>query len=222
MPTTEMFAVQLFRYPGSKANPKALRQIKSLFPQSFKCYREPFVGSGAIFWTIPITTKRWINDYNRNLIAVYEALKARPKEFVERCNAIPPATADEPMVTKRSGIRYPRRLLETFEQFKRDEGMDRALRYLFVNRCAWNGRVILDQKRLSRTYFSNPDGWNTELLDKLAEAAEIVAETKITCSDFEELFDEPGDEVFIFADPPYLNDTELDQSGKLYEHGFTM
>jgi len=214
--------MQIFRYPGSKANPKALRQIKALFPASFQGYREPFVGGGAVYGTELPTTERWINDYNRPLIAVYEALKSRPGKLIELCREIPPAAPDEQMLIKRSGARYPVRMVEKFEKFKMDDEMDPALRYLFLNRCAWNGRVILDRKRLSRTYFSNPAGWSTKLLDKLAEAAEIVAGTKITCSDFEELFNEPGEDVFVFADPPYVKDTELHTSGKLYEHGFTM
>jgi len=215
--------MQLFRYPGSKANGRAQRQIKSFFPVSFKEYREPFVGSGAIYWTIPSTTPRWINDFNRNLIAVYEALKYRPGKFIELCREIPPADPEEPVLTKPSGARYPLRLLEKFKQFKLDDGMDPALRYLFLNRCAWNGRVILDQKRRhSSTHFSAPCGWCFKLFDKLAEAAEVVADTRIACSDFEELFNAPGDDVFIFADPPYVKDTELHKTRKLYEHGFTM
>jgi DNA adenine methylase len=123
---------------------------------------------------------------------------------------------------KPSGARYPFRLVEQFRQLLQNEDADPALRYLFLNRCGWNGRVILNSDWRHRTYFSNPKGWSLTLLGRLADAAQTVADAKITCSDFEWLFDEPGEDVFIFADPPYMADTNFTKSSKLYECGFTL
>lgn len=209
-----------FRYPGGKS--RVARLMKSFFPGTFSEYREPFVGGGGVYWTMPVTMSRWVNDLNRPLIAVYEALKRRPRDFYESCVAIAPPSAEELARSACGGQRRAPRLFELFEQFKADDEMDQALRYLFLNRCSWNGRVILDPARYSRTAFTKPQGWSDMFLRDLARAADLVAGTTVTCSDFETLFDEPGSDVLIFADPPYVKDTELSLNAKLYERGFSM
>jgi DNA adenine methylase len=214
--------MKLFRYPGAKSNKDALRQITSHFPSSFQEYRESFVGGGSVFATIDASIPRWINDLNRPLIAVYEALKARPQEFAALCHSISPFEPHEDSFRKVNGISYPIRLFNRFHQLLQDDDADAALRYLFLNRCAWNGRVILDKQWRHRTSFSNPKGWSAVLNDRLAAAANIVADAKITCSDFEWLFDEPGEDVFIYSDPPYVVETNLTKGAKLYECGFSM
>jgi DNA adenine methylase len=69
--------------------------------------------------------------------------------------------------------------------------------------------------------YSDASGWNIVTTDRLARAAEHVQDTKITCGDYERLFTAAGDNVWVYADPPYVKDTELERSGKLYQYGFT-
>ena len=214
--------MSIFRYPGGKSKSQALQQIKACFPAEYAEYREPFVGGGGVFWSINPSIPRWINDRNRSLIAVYEALKTRPQQFIESCKSIAPASAQEEMLHSKTGIPYPKRLVKLFQSYLYDDSSDPALRYYFLNRCAWNGRVILDPSRRNRASFSNPRGWSAVLPLKLAKAAEMVATAKITCSSYESLFEHPGKDVLIFADPPYVVDTNFPASGKLYEFSFSM
>ena len=79
---SKLFAPVVLRYPGGKSKPQARDQIKAYFPDTFAAYREPFLGGAGIFFSVDPAIPRWINDLNRPLIAVYEALKARPKEFI--------------------------------------------------------------------------------------------------------------------------------------------
>jgi DNA adenine methylase len=110
-----------------------------------------------------------------------------------------------------------------FERLLWDDAADPALRYLLLNRCSFNGRVRLDDPWRHRTYFSKPNGMNIVTRgDHLAQAAALLRDAKVTSTDFEVLFDEAGTDVVVFADPPYVRDTELSQSAKLYEKGFTL
>jgi len=210
------------RYPGGKSKPQARDQIKAYFPESFGEYREPFVGVAGIFFSVDPSIPRWINDLNRPLVAVYEALKARPKEFIADCMAITPASADEPLWKKPSGVTYPKRLWDKFYSLLDDQNADAALRYLFLNRCSMFGRVILDPQRRSRTTFSYPSGWSNGLFERLTRAADVLKDATITCSDFEWLLDEPGEDVLVYCDAPYMLETLLPKSAKLYEHGFSV
>ncbi len=145
---------------------------------------------------------------NQPLIAVYQALKLRPLQFIASCKRI---SSDNPDVMR-----------EHFKRLLADDSADEALRFFLLNRCAFNGRVRLDSASRHRTYFSNPTGMNIVHGDRLSAAAKCLQDVKITSSDFEPLFDHPGEDVLVYADPPYVRDTELSPSSKLYEKGFSM
>lgn len=210
------------RYLGGKSKPQDRDEITKYFPESFKEYREPFVGGGGIFFTVDESTRRWINDLNRPLIAIYEALKARPTEFIRDCMAIAPMSYGEPVMTKDSGVTCPKRLWEKFNELLDDQDADPALRFLFINRCSLFGRVSLDPQRRSESAFTNPEGWSDGLFRGLAGAAKSLKNTTITCSDFEWLFDQPGEDVLIYADPPYMVQTLMPRASEIYEYGFRM
>lgn len=214
--------MQLFRYPGGKSKSKVRRTIQGHFPKSYSELRDPFIGGGGLPLSMPTNLTRWINDINPDLIAVYSALRDSPESFIRACRAIAPATTDEEMIRTKKGSRYPKRLHELFWQTAHDEQMDPALRYFILNRLGWNGRVMLEPDRRKRMYFSNPEGWNIVRGDTLEQAARKLANVRITCGDFAPLFLEPGQGVLVTADPPYVRDSELAQSAKLYEFGFSM
>lgn len=216
----------LFRYPGGKTKSNVRKKILGKFPYSFSEYREAFTGGGGIFFGIdPATVElRWINDLNTGLIEVYKALRDRPKEFISLCRSIePPKEGEEEVAsreTSRGGKKYNKRLKEVFDNLKYNESCDQALRYFFINRTVWGGRVNYDPAMESRMYFSNPEGWNIVQTNKLEQAARWLKDVKITSLDFADILAEPGNEVVIYCDPPYVVDTELAKQSKLYEFGF--
>lgn len=211
----------IFRYPGGKSRTDVRKAILAVAPDHYKEYREPMVGGGGIYFGIDLMKRRWINDINPNLIAVYQALKERPQEFIAMCQAIKPMQAGEPEVYPKEGSqgrKYNARLKSKFDELAFSEDADPALRYFFVNRTVWGGRVRYDMH--SRLYFSNPQGWNIVKGRKLYEAAQLLNNTKVTCGDYACLFNTTGTDVWIYADPPYMKDTELVDSSKLYNFGF--
>jgi DNA adenine methylase len=193
----------MLRYPGGKT--KHQKRFLKYIPQKMKEARFPFVGGGGIFWIINLQVERWINDINHNLMSVYMALRDRPDEFVKMCSGI-----DQ------------NKLKETFEHFKKDESIDPALRYFFINRVVWAGRVNYKKGMESRLYFSNPEGWNIVKTNKLQKAADIVKNTKITSVDYSELLKEPGKDVWLYLDPPYVSNTYMSKTDQQYEDNFTL
>jgi len=198
----------IFRYVGSKSKPQAREAIGRALPDKYSEFRECFVGGGSIFFATPASKRRWVNDLHPELIAVYQALRDRPEEFIALCNAI----SSENEIDLRSQFK---RLLE-------DESFDPAVRYFILNRLSFNGRVRLDSAYRHRTFFSNPKGLNILNSGRLQIASEILQDVTITCLDFEHVFDAAGEDVLVFADPPYVRDTKLSPSSKLYQKGFTV
>lgn len=207
------------RYPGGKA--KVQKKILAHAPADFSEYREPFVGGGGIFFGIDPVGQRWINDIHPGLIAVYQALRDRPLEFIKICKDIPAHQAGEKEVsTKKDGKKYNERLGKIFEQVKLNKDCDQAFRYFFVNRTVWMGRVNYDIP--SRLYYSVPEGWNIVKTDKLEQAATHLVGTVITCGDYLPLLEAPGDDVWIYCDVPYVVNTEMTKSDQQYQYNFTL
>ena len=213
-------SVSIFRYPGGKSKKSVRKAILSHFPKTYSEYRECMVGGGGIFFYIPQDKKRWINDLDENLISVYLALKDRPAEFIKACRAIEKAKKDEEKAPAKSGkALYNKRLKEQFDIFaKGGEDIDPALRYLFVHRTVWAGRVNYDKP--SRMYFSNPSGWNVVFTKKIKNAAECMKDVRVTCGSYKEVLLEDGEDVVIYIDPPYYVNTELAPNSRLYKHNF--
>lgn len=190
----------IFRYPGGKS--KVADWIISHAPLDVGEYREPMVGGGGVFFRMGSAIPSWIADVNPGLIEVYRALQRRPKQFIAACRAIP-----------HDGLR------DAFERLKLDESADQALRYYLINRVGWGGRV--NYALPSRLFFSNPTGWRIVDTDKLERASERLRNTHISCCDYRALMLTPGERVWVYLDPPYVKNTELQATSKLYQDSFT-
>jgi DNA adenine methylase len=210
----------IFRYPGGKTKSSIQKWILSHRPSVVKEYREPFVGGGGIYFGLNGVESRWINDLHEGLIAVYQALADRPEEFIAKCREIAVASDDEEQTEPgpRGNARYSKRLKDAFHAVCLDKAADQAFRYFFVNRTVFGGRVNYNIP--SRLYFSNPNGWNITKGDTLEQAAKHVAGTRITCGDYERVLSEPGEDVWIYCDPPYVVNGDLTPTSQLYQHGF--
>lgn len=75
----------LIKYPGGKE--KELNYIIPALPEKIENYYEPFVGGGAVYFTID-AKEYYINDKSEELIALYNMVKTQNKEFFDKLNAI--------------------------------------------------------------------------------------------------------------------------------------
>jgi len=80
----------VLRYPGGKSKRHVAEQIVRHAPHDIQAYREPFAGGAGVFFALPKFSKRWLNDRNSDLMAVYRALRDEPIDFVESCRRIDP------------------------------------------------------------------------------------------------------------------------------------
>lgn len=211
----------IFRYPGGKAKKHIREKILGRFPNKFSEFRDAMVGGGGIFFAIDKSIKRWVNDVDPYLMSVYLALKDRSDKFIESCREIKPHSADDKLVSIKLGGKqiHNDRLKAQFDYFATNDKCDQALRYFFINRTVWAGRVNYGME--SRMYFSNHNGWNIVNTNRLEEAAEYLKDTKITCGDYKEVLTSPGNDVVIYVDPPYYLNTRLATNSQLYRFNFT-
>lgn len=215
--------MSVIRYPGGKSRKSIRNLIISYIPQDVLHYREPFCGGAGVAFGLEKSRFQsiWINDINEHLISVFLALRDRPDQFIAKCREIPiEQEGEEQESTKGTGKKYNARLKRVFDSFKYNEEMDQALRYFFINRTVWAGRVTYDKAMSSRMYYSNPSGWNITTTDRMERTANAIKGFNITSVDYSELFNDQHD-TLLYCDAPYLVDTNFNSGSKLYQYGFT-
>lgn len=75
----------LLKYPGGKE--KELKYILPNLPNTCKNYYEPFVGGGAVYFSLD-SDAYYINDKSTELINLYHMIKTQNVEFLERLRGI--------------------------------------------------------------------------------------------------------------------------------------
>lgn len=72
----------IIKYPGGKQ--RELKYIHPRLPQTIDRYFEPFVGGGAVYFSIPSTIKSfYINDKSNDLMNMYALIKSKNKQFID-------------------------------------------------------------------------------------------------------------------------------------------
>src|SRR5690606_9854465 len=78
-------AKPFLKWAGGKA--RVASQISSFFPKEFNDYYEPFLGSGAIYFTIS-PQRGLLNDLNKYLIGTYKIIKTSPDRLIKILKSI--------------------------------------------------------------------------------------------------------------------------------------
>lgn len=160
---------------------------QDLLPQKFNRYVEPFVGSGALFFSLQ-PERAILSDINGELINLYEVIR------------------DEPIALyKQLAIHQRKHSDDYYYEVRKSQPklpVNKAARTLYLNRTCWNGlyRVNLQGQ------FNVPRGTKDTVLlpsDNFEALSHALQHIDLLCQDFEVTLDaaERGD--FAFIDPPY-------------------
>jgi DNA adenine methylase len=180
------------RFPGGKS--RALQRIAALIPP-FREYREPMVGGGSVFFHIRQLFPDgafWINDLNYELYCFWKTVQSDVNTLVEEVRRIKETATDG------------RRLFdELVERYGEGSEFERALRFFVLNRITFSGTV--DSGGYSEQAFHGR--FTLSSIRALEGASRALKGVRITHADYAELVNAPGEEVFIFLDPPYFSAT---------------
>ena len=186
------------RYPGGKS--RALKTILPLVP-AFSEFREPFIGGGSVFLALKQQSSDaafWMNDLNPELYHFWQALRDCPDALVAGVQRVRDEETD--------GRTLHRRLKGTVPT----DNLARAVRFFVLNRITFSGTV--EAGGYSQGAFEKR--FTQSSIERLTAVAPLLQKTTITNTDFEEVVAAPGENVFIFLDPPYLSATKSKLYGK--------
>ncbi|RTZ59862.1 MAG: DNA adenine methylase [Gammaproteobacteria bacterium] len=202
--TTEISIKPLIKWAGGKRN--LLKIYKKLFPKKFNRYHEPFLGSGAVFFFLR-PKKAVLIDKNEELINFYEVVRDHPLELMELVSTY--------KVDK--DFYYQIRELDP----KKLSKIERAARFLYLNKTAYNGLWRVNSKGKFNVPFGRYKKVKFFDRENLLRASELLKNAVILHSDFEEVtkYAQKGD--FVYLDPPYYPISETSNFRNYTSKGFS-
>lgn len=195
----------LLKWAGGKR--KIARKIIDLIDHDLQdgTYFEPFLGGGAVLFEL-LPNKAVCFDYNRDLIEFYNVVKSKPEKLIRVLEKKYKNQND------RDFYYETRELDRDEENFKRMGDVERAARFMYLNKTCYNGLWRVN----SNGYNNVPFGRyvNPKILDEdgIQLASRYFNENNITFynSDFSDVLKYANKGDLIYFDPPY--DVEEKQS----------
>ncbi len=174
---------------------KLAATISKLIPKNYTVYREPFLGSGAMFFYNQ-PSKAVLSDLNKKLIVTYQVIQNNVEEVIEHLSLlIHSHTSKECYYENR----------EKFNQLSDDKEnhVQKGALFLYLNRTCFNG--LYRENRSGG--FNSPVGTRgqSELsIDegRLLACSKMLADAEITFGSYDTHKPEAPKE-FYYLDPPY-------------------
>ncbi|TKK71606.1 DNA adenine methylase [Ilyomonas limi] len=191
------------RYPGGKS-----RGVKFLaeFIPPYKSFREVFFGGGSLsFYCIQQykDAQYSASDLNYELYCFWSQLKDKGVELINEIQKI-----YNQYKTDSNGKLLFNMLVERRNNNLTE--LQRATDFFVLNRITFSG--VVDSGGYSQGSFEGR--FTQSSIDRLKQTIPIIQPIQFYCEDFSYLVKRPGDEVFIFLDPPYYTATKSKLYGK--------
>jgi len=178
-----------------------LHEILPRIPTYSGRYIEPFLGAGAVFFSQQEEKKKIVNDFNPDLIEVYEVIRDSHNELIVELKKF--TNTKESFLKVRERDRSP-------EFFTKWNKIQRAARFIYLNKTCFNGLYRVNSKGFFNVpygYSKNPDWINEANLklvsDFLNSSAKGKPNIQFLSGDYRQAtkLAKPGD--FVYLDPPY-------------------
>lgn len=210
-------AKPFLKWAGGKG--QLLKQFNDLYPSGLfdgkiKNYYEPFLGSGAVFFSLAAKREEYgienffLSDNNEELILTFNVVKQNPKQLMEKLSQLEQKYL--PLDTNSRKEMYYK-IREQFNLYK--EKIDysrysatwheRAAQVIFLNRTCFNGLFRVNQCG----EFNVPMGSyvNPRICDSvnLQNVSDILQDVTIKHVSFSDAVKWVKPDSFVYFDPPY-------------------
>lgn len=176
-----------------------------LTPKHFERYIEPFVGSGAMYFSL-LPEIAILSDLNADLINAYQAVREDPAGIERLLQAHDEKHSKDHYYLTRSK--------------KHETSIEKAAWLIYLNRTCWNGLYRVNR----RNEFNVPIGTKTRVVlptDNFPTVSTSLQKAQLLVQDFEATIDLAKDGDFVFVDPPYTVKHNLNGFVKYNDHIFS-
>jgi DNA adenine methylase len=200
-----MVASPFVKWAGGKS--QLLSQFSPYFPASFGRYVEPFVGGGAVFFHL--YNQGWLAgkeivliDRLRELINCYRVIQTQVEDLIAALRVHEPHKLE-------ADYYYRVRSWDRVPDYARRIDVERAARFIFLNRTCYNGLYRVNRRGQFNVPFGRYRNPTVCDADNLRDVHRALQHVTLLADDFGRSveFSAVGDLVYL--DPPYdpLTDT---------------
>lgn len=182
------------KWPGGKR--RLLSELRSRLPVKFNTYFEPFVGAGALLFDLQ-PTRFVISDLNEDLMVCYQALQQDVGGLIAHLQGMEN--------TKENYLRI--RALDRRPDYKRMPVLDRAARFIYLNRTCFNGLHRVNSQGFFNVAFGgykNPricDDWGLVAVHTFLRGS--TRAKRILAGNYWQALKTARAGDFVYLDPPY-------------------
>ena len=194
-----------FKWAGGKS--QLLSQLEPYFPTQFRRYVEPFVGGGAVFFHLfrqgrLAGSEVLLVDSLQELIGCYRVVQTRVEDLIAELQCHEPHKHDEAYF-------YRVRAWDRSPGYTRRNEIERAARFLFLNRTCYNGLYRVNRRGEFNVPFGRYRNPNICPAGNLRAASSALQGVRLLAGDFTRVLEVAGPGDFVYLDPPYypLSDT---------------
>ena len=189
------------KWAGGKR--QIMPEIKKYVPENYDTFYEPFVGGGAVFFELA-PRKAVINDYNSELMNVFECIKDEDK-FDKMCTELNHHEANH----SEEYYYQVRNIDRDVKKYNKLADYKKAARTIYLNKACFNGLYRVNSKNEFNVPFGKKEKVNTYEGQNLGVVHCILNfnDIKLLSTDFEEAVKDAKKGDFVYLDPPYDSDT---------------
>lgn len=196
----------VLKWAGGKSG--LIPQLLKHFPKSFNRYFEPFLGGGAVFFSLRGSSSSVINDVNSEVTNLYEVIRDKPEDLM--------VFLDELRDQYSEKFYYWVRAHEPRSRIKK------AARTLFLNKTCFNGLYRQNSKgEFNVPFGKRPAAPRLYDRDNILRLSKHLKSTKIFNLDFEKVIELAEEGDFIYCDPPYEPISKTASFNSYFSQGFT-
>jgi DNA adenine methylase len=180
------------KWAGGKT--QLLPELRKHVPPRFDRYFEPFVGGGALYFSLA-PPEAVLVDSNADLIAAYEAIASSPNLLIRLLRS-----ADEQYA--QHGIEFYYRVRDVIPH---ETPLDRASRLIILNKTCFNGLYRVNKSgkfNVPAGKFKTPPTICDE--ENIRACSRRLQLASINCGDFEPHVQEAKRGDLCYFDPPYI------------------
>ena len=187
------------KWAGGKG--QLLAQFEPYFPVHFARYLEPFVGGGAVFFHL--YNQGRLEGKEVVLIDGLEELIGTYRVIQTQVEALIAALREHEPHKQEAAYFYQVRDWDRRPSYAERGDVQRAARFIFLNRTCYNGLYRVNRRGLFNVPFGryrNPTICDEENLRAVSRALQGVT---LVAGDFARCLDWAGPDDFVYLDPPY-------------------
>lgn len=156
-------------------------------PEITGIYVEPFLGGGAVFFSLLPASAR-LSDANARLVETYVAIRDHWADVVTLLEAHHNSHSRDYYYSQRD--------------LKYSNLVPRAAQFIYLNRACWNGLYRVNRQGAFNVPIGTKD-WILSADDDFASISRALQAAEIVCCDFRDSIAVAKSGDFIFCDPPY-------------------